>query len=87
MLVYEASFCRGKVARLWEVGSWDEDVGEEGGAEVDAFRRGGGDTSVKDFVAERAKDYEAELNVHVYESSAVADEAFRGKDQVIHTNA
>lgn len=64
------------MARLWQVSCRDEDVGEKGGAEVDAFGRRGGDATVKDFVAKGTEDNEAKFDVHVYEASAVADESF-----------
>lgn len=60
----------------WERGCGYENVREEGGAEVDPFWGGGGDAAVEDFVAEGPEDNESELNVDVYEASAVADEAF-----------
>lgn len=60
----------------WEGAGGHENVGEEGGAEVDPILGGGGDAAVEDFVAEGTEDDEAELDVDVYEAGAVADEAF-----------
>lgn len=60
----------------WERGGGDENVREEGGAQVDSFWGGRGDAAVQDFVAEGTEDDEAELDVDVHEAGAVADEAF-----------
>lgn len=76
MLVNKASFCSTEVTWLWKVSGWDENVGEEGGAEVDAFWRGRGDTPVYDFVAEGTENDEPEFDIDVYEAGAVADESF-----------
>jgi hypothetical protein len=76
-----------KVDVLRQQAGGHEDVGEEGGAQIDALFRGGGDSAVHDFMAERTEDDQSELDIYIHEAGAMADETFGSGEEVIKTYA